>query len=519
MRRILYVRKGESIVSVIDRLEHTEGETVYIAVDENPSLFSDPVNLKILKREAAALVRQAVLLTLSGSVLAAARTAGVDTLEMSTKEFEEEARLSESADEHAPAPRLEEIEVPPDQDETPDGFFRRKEKLPYDDAETHKGIAFSWRFILMSFVVAGLVAWAVFWFLSPRLKVVIIPKKETVRFDFQVVADSKISAVDVAKSRIPGQLIKLEKEVEGEFVASGKQDNETKAEGELTVYNEFSSVAQALVRNTRFEAKDGKIFRLKSAVMVPGAAVSGGKVSAPGTVTDLVIADQAGDAYNIGPSDFTIPGFAGTPKFEKFYAKSSKPMAGGGSGGRFMVTAEDAEKARTALSEKFASQAQEYVNVNVPKGSVARPSAQTQGVPEFIYDAPNTEGKFKARLKIPFEIFVFQESDIHTLAEQQLSVRLMETQRTVPGTRVLDYTGETLNTGKTTLNFVVKVNELTQGDVNEEEIAELLAGKGEQEIRDALKGKEAIESAEVTFSPFWISVAPSNPRRITINVE
>ncbi len=73
---------------------------------------------------------------------------------------------------------------------------------------------------------------------------------------------------------------------------------------------------------TRFLALDGKIFRLTKGITVPGAKIVEGKII-PSSIEAAVIADQPGEAYNIGPvSRFSIPGLKGTPKYEAFYAES-----------------------------------------------------------------------------------------------------------------------------------------------------------------------------------------------------
>ena len=100
-----------------------------------------------------------------------------------------------------------------------------------------------------------------------------------------------------------------------------------KARGTIVIYNDFSAEAQSLVATTRLESPDGKIFRLQKSITVPG------KTTSPGAIEAEVVADQSGDVYNIDPTTFTIPGFKGNPKFEKFSGKSVKKMSGGGAGG------------------------------------------------------------------------------------------------------------------------------------------------------------------------------------------
>lgn len=532
MRTIIYVQPGEHIASLIDRIEHVQEDIAYVAAESNPGMFTDPLQIKLLKREAVALHKSVVIVSQDQTVLDSAHASGFDVLNMTSSELEEQNRQSE-VQAVAPAPEThQEVNVRVVRNESLPAFLRRdpetevrrvpvasRAMLRDEEVAPHGAISFSWKFILLSFLGAGLVASIGFWALSPQLSVSIVSKKETIRFDFQVTADSNLSKVDVEKTRVPGQNVKVEKEVSGEFTATGKQEAESKAEGELTIYNEFSASPQQLIKNTRFETKDGKMFRLKTGVTVPGATMAGNTVSAPGIVTADAIADQPGDSYNVGPSDFTIPGFAGTPKFAGFYAKSAKQMTGGGAQGTFSATSADLENANKTLQEKLTTEISEYINANIPQGLVVLEGAKAQGTPEFTADTPDSSGKFNARLKVTYEVFGFSENDVATIAEDMLTRRLQESQKTVAGTRVITYEAEALNAAKSALNFTVKVNELAAGSVDEGALRESLAGKSEDEIRQILRENDAIESAEVTFWPRWISLAPSNPDRVKVTVE
>ena len=61
----------------------------------------------------------------------------------------------------------------------------------------------------------------------------------------------------------------------------------------------------------------------------------------PGSVDVKVYANEPGEKYNIGLSDFTIPGFKGDPRFDKFYARSKTPITGGLIGNIKIVPEED----------------------------------------------------------------------------------------------------------------------------------------------------------------------------------
>lgn len=537
MKKILYTHPDESIAYLIDRMENAQENSLYIIADQNPALFTDAVNIKLLRREAAALGKNAVIVSLHPAVLAAARNASMDTLETN-------ATALEAEEGQAPVPAIasREPEVSADGEEEvsvrvtrraqpsfleeregsgdPQPSFQARNAPLSEEIESHHGgIAFSWKVIIFSFAGAGAAAGLGFWALAPRLSVSILPRKETISFNFQAVADSKLSTIDARADKIPGQIIKAEKEVSGEFIASVKQDAQTKAEGRLTVYNAFGASVQVLVKGTRFAAKDGKIFRLKEGITVPGATLKDGAIVSPGTVEAAVVADRAGAEYNVSPSDFSIPGFSGTPKFGTFYAKSSAVFAGGGTEGNFIANTDDMDKAKKALAEKLGAQMQEYVSANIPQGLIVLDGARVQSDPEFFADIPGKDGIFKATLRGKYEIFAFAESDVAALTENKFADKLARMQKTVPGTRVVSYAAETLNAGKSALSFTIKVNELVAGSVDEAHLRVRLAGKGEDEIKRILKENEAIESAEVAFWPFWISLAPDNVKRITITTQ
>ena len=79
------------------------------------------------------------------------------------------------------------------------------------------------------------------------------------------------------------------------------------------------NINYALLKHT-YKSQTPIIFRIPKTVTIPGAKLESGELI-PGKLEMEVTADNAGEKYNIEPSDFTIPGFKGSPKFEKFYAK------------------------------------------------------------------------------------------------------------------------------------------------------------------------------------------------------
>ena len=100
--------------------------------------------------------------------------------------------------------------------------------------------------------------------------------------------------------------------------ATGTEQVSQSASGVITIYNDYSTAPQTLITNTRFEAPDGNIYRIHQGVTVPGATASAGGALTPGTISVTAYADQPGASYNIGQTQFTIPGFKNDPSTASF---------------------------------------------------------------------------------------------------------------------------------------------------------------------------------------------------------
>ncbi len=559
MKKILYVHPDETIAYLIDRIENTDSDILFIVADANAALFMDSVNLKLLKREADGFGKQCVIVSQDQAITNIAREAGFDTssedisMEESgygtPRDMHSESAPSGAESEEAVTVHVRHYEsendfsrisskIPPERNDSPsmsspdtddatqsDESAGEPEDVAFNVGEYRSasqrsfGVPLNWKFLGVSLSGVAVIAVAGFYFFSSTLIVSIIPKKETLNFDFQVVADLALSSVNAVKARVPGQIVKIDQEASDAFPATGKQDKETKAEGDMVIYNAFGLNVQTLVKNTRFKAKDGKIFRLVNAVTIPGAKMDGGKIVTPGTVNARVVADQPGAVYNIDPTEFSIPGFADTTKFLGFYGKSQKPMSGGGSSNARFATREDLDKAKAALSASMAKNAESFVASKIPKGLKTIAKSFSQEEPQLTTGLVDAGGTFKATLKTTHAVFAFSENDIIALIDYAVSGRLSERRKAVAQTRVISYIDEVISQDKKSFTFTAKVSELVLGIINDNDVRRLLAGKNESEIRQILGANESIESAEITFWPLWASVAPSNPDTIKVSVD
>ena len=192
------------------------------------------------------------------------------------------------------------------------------------------------------------------------------------------------AAINADINELSYEIMTIEKTDSKKIAATGREEIEEKASGKIVIFNDFNTSSQRLIKNTRFETPEGLIYRINKSIIVPGQKTEGGK-TVPGSIEATVYADEAGEKYNIGLTDFTIPGFEGSPRFDSFYARSKTEMAGGFAGERLSANPDELKKAqdelRTELKKQLMAEAFSQIpdefypwpaNVKIPDSKINR---------------------------------------------------------------------------------------------------------------------------------------------------
>ena len=166
-----------------------------------------------------------------------------------------------------------------------------------------------------------------------------------------LIADKSVSSDNFTGGVIAAQVFTSNKNVTETFAASSQSNVSLKAQGTITIYNDYSTSPQEFVATTRFLTPDGKIFRITQTVTVPGATKASNGTLTPSSINAPIAADQAGPDYNIGPvAKLTIPGFAGKPQAAGFYGTINASTTGGFTGTRAVPTAADIAAAQASTT-------------------------------------------------------------------------------------------------------------------------------------------------------------------------
>jgi len=374
------------------------------------------------------------------------------------------------------------------------------------------------------FVILLLVAVFVFvltaTFVFPKADATIKPASETAQLNIDILFDSEAKTVDFEDNVVPGQIFKMTKSVVQEFQATKEEDIRKKAKGTITIYNGYSSEPQTLVKTTRFESPDGKIYRIQETITVPGAKIQGGTIIAS-AIDAEVVSDEAGEAQNIAPTNFVIPGFKGTDKYSGFYGESKVAMTGGLIKKGIVVGESDVSKAEATLKDELLIQAKDELIKQMGEDFILAEESLTAEISESTPVPPlgDPADKFTLTLKALAQGFAYKEEDLSGLIEEKIALKISDKRLTLPETRAIKFTNNDTDFDKGESEFSLAVEEDISWKIDEDRLKDVLAGKNQLEAKEAIGLFSEIESAKFVLWPFWINRIPKDVRKVHISVD
>ncbi|MBM3257741.1 MAG: hypothetical protein FJZ05_00790 [Candidatus Nealsonbacteria bacterium] len=378
----------------------------------------------------------------------------------------------------------------------------------------------------------GLILFLVFLILSgtfcyitlSKAEISVWPETEAFNLIEQATIDKNATEVDSLLKIIPAETLQKEKTVVQAFPASGKVIKEEKAQGTIKVYNAYSTSAQVLVATTRFVSSDGKVFRTPVKVTVPGGTYEKGKL-VPGEADVKVVADQPGKDYNIGPTKFSVPGFAGTDKYTKFYGESFEAMVGGFQEEVAKMTEEDLAQAEEVLVEKAKKECNELLQNELQSEAVSSKfdylsdTIQTEIVENFSLTSSGTETKdFNYQVKAQCQAVVFKKEDIDNYVKEAIAFQIPQDKKLYEESLKINYNVDStdLETGQITVSMTILTKIYVDVDIISFKNA--LKGKTLLEAKLFLENYPKITKASVKFWPFWVNRVPEELSKIKFNL-
>ncbi len=280
-----------------------------------------------------------------------------------------------------------------------------------------------------------------------------------------------------------------------------------RAHGEVTLIN-TSAHSQPLVATTRIVSANGVLFRLSRAVTVP----------AHGKATAEIMADEVGEAGDVDPGRFTIPGLSSSLQ-RVIYGQSTEAMRGGLTQVRRVDAVDISEVAARAEIEAVK---------NAEAALTAAPTLARFSRPTTTIRTLNAKaGQNVAELT----------ADVHATVTHVLvdpvaaNVALRSIIRNAAAERGRDVVAMTGDVSSFALGKIYRTEGYAEleGTVTtitrplptglETELQRLFAGMSKEDAIAQRRSRDDIDDIEVRFSPPWLRRLPSRSDHIRVLIR
>ncbi len=358
------------------------------------------------------------------------------------------------------------------------------------------------------------------YFTLSKAEIEIWPESEVLTFETKLTIDKTAENVDLLNKVIPGKIFEEEKTITEEFSSSGVVLKEKKAEGIIRVYNAYSTSPQVLIARTRFVSADGKLFRTPTKITIPGGHYENGKFIL-GYLDVQVKADQPGPEYNIDPSTFSIPGFAGTARYTKFYGKSFQAMTGGFREEAPQVTQGDLDQAQKMLEEKALKDCKAALKEKIsPEFILLDGILDSKIIETFSLARPKEElEKFSFQVKTSSTALVFKTEDAENFARDFIFSQIPEDKQLYQESLKITYSLENVNLELAKATLSLQMEAKIYSDIDTENLKKGLSRKSLTEAKLFLEDQPQITQVLVKFWPFWVKKVPEDIEKIKIKLN
>lgn len=397
--------------------------------------------------------------------------------------------------------------VPPENQKEEIEVEKKKDKK-------QKKIKFSFKFNWGLFLFVLILGAGLFvTFRMSKSEIRIWPTTKSFTFNSNFTVDANRLNLNYEEEIIPGEILNEEKVVSEEFPSTGSV--ERKAEGVIRLYNAYTTMTETWLQGTRFVSEDGKFFKSKEKIVVPGAEIKDEEI-VPSYVDVPVIAAEAGEEYNIDPSSFSIYVYRGTDRYTKFYGESFSEMEGGGEFGK--VTSGDLESAKDVLIEKAKTETKNSLKGRISSDYVFFDNAFQETVLEDFSskEEGDVSNNFSFTVRAKSKTISFNREKAEEIIKSFIDSQISDNTLVYMDSLEIDYSLDEIDWEAESMDVDFEVRVETYPQIDLDFLKEELKGKSLSETEFLLENQSEITEVEVNFWPFWINQIPEDGERIEI---
>jgi len=541
MVKTIYLNLEDDIGKITSKLKREKASDVVLVFPKKSFLFSDSINLRLLKKQVEMMDKKVSILTMDESGQMYAKEAGFEL-----KFLPKSARPGQFSDiRHKPGPPRTVPVATPASSSSPRAstMLRHKAKKAVPvaaavaasaaaaaaaaprrifnlDKPTGIGPRYGKRFrrTLIGFVALALVLIIVLVLIVlPRADITAYAKSQPISRDIDLSMDVKAQGADAAKLSMPGTAVDQTQDESDTFQTNGKNEVGTKSQGRVAIYNltgkpltlkATTTVLSVGSKNYTFNFDQENIHPLPSPTQDQNA-----------TVADIT-AQGGGESYNLPAGtrlEITNQSFGSQP--QRLYAKTVTQVIGGASRFVSVISKDDLQQAQNSLVKKLADKLRGDLKAN---NLTLLDDALTPTVTGFATDKPEgTETpSFNAKANVRIQGLAFDQDQLVKLLRDRLALSLsagQALQDASQDTMTIKVKNLDLVNGVLSLSIHYESKAIPQLDVSG--MRQQIAGKSKEQAGEILLSNPDIEKVDITLSPSWQSSLPRLTSKIHLNIQ
>jgi hypothetical protein len=561
MLKTIYLNLEDDIAKITSKIKREKAEEIVLVFPKKSFLFSDSINLRLLKKQLEPLGKTVSILTMDEMGQMYAKEAGfaLKFLPKSPRPGQfSDIRRSSNVRPQAPAAQPSSSPEPTitkrpaivaDQRQgerrqtqrrsTPrrtidrvqanaaaaeqvfhrDPDIRQQPRLmPRLEKPARPRAGRSWRKALIGFVALALIIIiALVVVVLPGADITVYAKSQTISRDIEMNLNTKTTTVDAASLTMPAVAVDQTLDASNTFQTLGKKEVGTKSAGRVAIYNltgkplnlkATTTVLSAGSKNYTFNEDQNGIHALPSSTQDQNA-----------TVADIT-AQGGGESYNLPAGtrlEITNQSFGSQP--QRLYAKTVTQVVGGTSRFISVITQDDILRAQNELNKAALGS---ILSDLEPQHLTMIDGAYTATPAEFATDKPvDTETpSYNAKIKLRIQGLAFDQDKLVQLLRERLSLSLSGNQALQEADQdnvTIKVKGLDLTNGVLSLSIHYESKAIPQLDISG--VRQQLSGKSKQEASEILLSNSDIERVDITLTPSWQTSIPRLTNKIRIDVQ
>lgn len=563
MIKTIYLNLEDDVAKVINQVQRESTSEVVLVFPKQSFMFSDSINMRLLKKQMDMLRKKAYILTMDEKGQTFAQEAGFEL------KFLPRTRRPGAISDIRRAVRppvipkipraIPTAPVIPDPIKKPKAVLRklvrkvtpvasppvsvapqapkrqsvvvaprmhRRESVQASDnvyippaKETLKvRPRYSYRKYIIAFVaVALIVALVVVLLVLPSATVNVYAKSQVVSRDIDIIADVSVKKIDASKLTIPASTVNETQNVTATFQTLGKKEVGSKAQGRVAIYN-LTGSPLALKAGTTTLTVGSKTytFTLDQQNVVP---VSSATNDSNATVADIV-AVEGGEGSNLPAGtrvEITNQAFGRQP--DRLFAKTVSQVIGGASRFVSVISADDIEKAQNELTQKVVDDINEKLKA---ENKMIAEGGYTVDMTGFTTDKPeNTESpSFSAQAQISITGLAFNEAELKQMIRQRLLLSLGSTKNLQADSEdKVSYKTKNIDTVNGVMQLSLHYESSAIPAIDPQQLKIEIAGKSKSEASELILANPDVDKTEIIVQPAWQSSLPRFAGKIKLELK